>query len=929
MLAAINRVFGSKLGIADLTTQDILSMAEGAFVRESFTRTKPVIPSEVKQMFSVSATVKDLVAGAGVLDPVRKKGLAKMVEGFQANPDISVGTKFRTRVADIAATIENRLAAQFDGAVRDSLGNVNPMGLFRQAQDYTKMLLEFFQKGAIVKDPTTKLWSVTTKDSVRPPIEVFDKLTAWGKDNGMDLEQATRTASRILEGVRLESLREANRFGAGFILHKIDPSSSLSINQQIDAMVTEYNRDPALKEMSALMNEARRALVDNMVSVGRLSKEQGDLWRDVAGYVPFDRITPATLEELSKTKRRTGSAGLAQLGKLPELVGSVSRPVGNVFENYLNTMGWMVGQVLKTDAVVSTLRSLEKNGHAEFLGHTAKNHPNAVGTYVKGDMMYWGLPSKYDVMAFMDLNGAKPAWLTQMGAFSNILRATVTVLPPFAIKQVTDDIQRAILTSGVKNPGALLRMGLSNFGKLAWAELRGIQHPMVKEFGELGLTGEFDFQSGKPAASLLKDLGYQKRGKFENLMHKLEGITRASDLAIRKAVYDQTLKESNGDLLLAQTRARELINFRRRGSSEFVGAMVTTIPFFNAYIQGMDVLYRAASGKDSSASTTRAQARKLFWNRAATVIALSTMYALGKDDDDEEYKNMDLRTRDNNWIIGGAKLSVPGELGILFKAIPERVVEYMKRSGTPEEQTAFEAVRTALSAVMETYVTRVTPVPQAVKPLLEAWTNHSFLTGRPLEGFHQLQMDKSARVSANTSEFAKAVATFTLDSVGMQVSPIMIDNALQGYFGSTAAIATAVTDGLLNPTRVDRPIQKWALIGNYTFDPVGSRLMTEFYGEREVAAKANATLNDLMKTDMDKAAVYAEEHKDELAFEKAINSTMQQLSKTRAYRTFLNSPDGAKEMSAPEREAELLEIKKMELGLVGWLREAKAAYQNP
>jgi len=133
---------------------------------------------------------------------------------------------------------------------------------------------------------------------------------------------------------------------------------------------------------------------------------------------------------------------------------------------------------------------------------------------------------------------------------------------------------------------------------------------------------------------LLADLGYKPRGKFKELLHRLEGITRASDLSVRKAIYDQTIKETN-DQLLAQTRAREFINFRRRGASDFVGAMVTTIPFFNAYIQGMDVLYRAASGADSSSSVNRAEARKMFWNRAATVLALSTLYAMGKSDDDD------------------------------------------------------------------------------------------------------------------------------------------------------------------------------------------------------------------------------------------------------------------------------------------------------
>jgi hypothetical protein len=61
-------------------------------------------------------------------------------------------------------------------------------------------------------------------------------------------------------------------------------------------------------------------------------------------------------------------------------------------------------------------------------------------------------------------------------------------------------------------------------------------------------------------------------------------------------------------------------------------------------------------------------------------------------------------------------------------------------------------------------------------------------------------------------------------------------------------------------------------------------------------------------------------------FEKYINSTLNELEKTRAYRKFLNSPDGAAEMSADEREAELKEIKKFEMELVGWLREAKTEY---
>jgi hypothetical protein len=900
---------------------DFLNAAGPADFRPNEVAT-PDAQNEVREQFSVSVSTESLIDSMGPLENEEKPLVKRVIDGFKAGSspaEPAYATKFRTQTADAAATIEHRLREKFDGAVRDSLGKLNPMGLYRQAQDHAKLLLEFFQQGSLVKDKTTGLWRVDTTKGVRPPAEVYALIDKWGEKHGYDRERATQIASRILEGVRLDAMRTSNKTeGTEFLLHMKD--------NEIDQLVREYKADPDLQAMSKLMDEARLAMVDNMVAVGRLSPEQGKAWKEAAGYVPFDRIEDFA-ERFSKVKK-ISNKGLAQIGKLPELVGSLERPVGNVFDNYLNTLGWMVGQTMKTDASVQTLRSLEDIGQAKFLGRSALGKDNTVGMYVDGEMMYWELPSKYDLLAFKDLNPPKAGWLRNLGAFSNVLRKSVTVLPPFALKQVTDDVQRAILTSGVRSPGALLRMSLTNFPKLALAELRGIQHPMVREFGALGLTGEYDFQAGKPATSLLKDLGYKKRGKFETLLHRLDGITRASDLSVRKAIYDQTMKET-GDQLLAQTRAREFINFRRRGASDFVGAMVTVIPFFNAYIQGMDVLYRAASGKDSSSSVDRAQARRLFWSRASTVMMLSSLYALGKDDDDEDYKEMDLRVRDGNWILpGGYKIPVPGELGAIFKVIPERVVEYMKRQGTPEEQDAWEATRTALTYMYEQYIGRATPVPQAIKPVLEAWSNKSFLTGRPLEGFHHQQMEPSMRKTDQTSELAIAIANFSRDAVGVQVSPIMVDNALRGYFGSTAALLTATTDSLLNPTRIDRPLHKWALVSNYMYDPVGTRRMTEFYEEREKVGKAGATLRELLKTDMDRAATYAEEHAEELQLEGAINATLQQLEDTRAYRKFLNSKDGAESMSAAEREEALKEIKQMEIGFTGWLREAKAAMRQ-
>lgn len=867
----------------------------------------------VKIMSRATKNGTAVLASLGITNPQQAFGTKALYKGMANSDDVSAIDKVRTKVADAAASIDKRIMNEFNGAVRDSLGRLNPMGLYRQAQDYSKMLLSFFKAGSIEKDKTTGLWMVKDKGTT-PPAKVLEMVQQYADANQMSFDEAKTAAGRALEAFRLQNLLQQ------------DPYFPSHLTQsELNAGLALYNSDPRFAAMNAAMDASRIELVDHLVDVGRLSKDEGDDWKNVIGYVPFDRLEDGKFEEKYRKTKSAGSRAPLAVSKLPQLIGSEVRSVGDVFENYLNTMGWMVGQVMNTDARNQTLEFLGSIGQAKKLGADSQGKPNVTYGYENGGQIWWQLPSAYDVLAFKAETQTTGKWLQYLSEASNILRTSVTALPPFALKQVVDDIQRALLTSGVQNPLSLIGMVLTNFPKLALAEIRGVRHRIVEDAEALGLSGEYDFKEGKPGVTFMEDMGYKPRGAFRNLLHRLDGITRASDLAVRKAIYDQTIKESKGDMLLAQTRAREFINFRRRGSSDFVGVMVKTIPFFNAYVQGMDVLYRAASGIDSSASVDRAAARKMFWSRAGIAIALSTVYAMGKADDDEEYNEADLRTRDGNWFIGGQKLSVPGELGALFKVIPERVVEYYKRKGTPEEQEAMEAVRTALSYMFEQYVGRVTPVPQAVKPLLEAWTNYSFLTGRELIGIHQKQLDPSLQTRENTSELAIAIANFARDMVGVdKVSPILVDNVLRGYLGSTAALTVMATDGLLNPTRIDRPLHKYALLSNYMIDPIGKRRIAEFYDERDKVGKANATLNELVaKGDLAGAEAYMQKHEQVLMLNTSINATLEQLEQTRAYRKYLNSAESAETMSMEERMENRTEVEKMEKELVGWLREAK------
>jgi len=196
---------------------------------------------------------------------------------------------------------------------------------------------------------------------VNAPIDIYPAIYAWGEKNGYSKERAVQIASRVHEAVRLDAMRDSNKTqGTEFVLHMKDAD--------IDSLVAEYKADSELRALSDLMDKPRIALVDHMIKVGRLTPEEGKKWKEVIGYVPFDREVLEGLSASFHANKKISGRGIAQLGKLPELVGSMSLPVGNVFDNYINTLGWMVGQILKTDATLNTLRSLEDLGQAKFLG---------------------------------------------------------------------------------------------------------------------------------------------------------------------------------------------------------------------------------------------------------------------------------------------------------------------------------------------------------------------------------------------------------------------------------------------------------------------------------------------------------------------------------------------------------------------------------
>lgn len=936
-LSELAQKLKSTLGLSSkapiIRALDSLAKADGKFVSDKMLM-------EGVPLYSISPT-EGIAAQSELMKEAPsslKKSLSDMLRIVGEKDDVPFTTRFRVEVADVAASVVNRLNILFDGKVRDEItGLTNPELLIRQAQATEALFNGFLASGGIEKDPTTGQYIVTDKPG--PGGSVADMLAAiknWSDAKGMDFKLGYAEASKMLEARRLDAMRQENveRKKKGqdlFPIHKLALDDSRTADEQIDAALRGLKANPDIQKVADMMDQQRAYMIDKMVAVGRISKDTAQEWKDAAGYVPFDRVEDFFEKYIPK---RTSGRGLAQLGSLPQFIGTTQREVGNVFDNHTKLMGWMLKQTLKQDATFTTMNVLADLGMATRLyGNqtAATNKNNVVATYKNGQKQYFEVRSHWDAVAFRDAPEVKATIWKAFAAVSSILRKIVTVMPPFVAKQVTDDIQRAFVTSGVREPSKLIVPAVTNFLRIAGHELVfGKDHPFTKEFAKKGLVGDIDYNASNPAETVLFNMGYSKRSALSALHHRLEAVTRASDLAMRKAIYDRTMKEENEDVALATARAREFINFRRRGASKTVGIAIATIPFFNAYLQSSDLLLRSMTGRGSS-NTEKAVAKRLFWTQAAKMTTFALIYALANSDD-EEYDKLSFEEKANNWVVDGKKLPAPGDMAALFKVPVEALVHYMSRQGTKEEQLTSEMVKQVLGYAYEQFVGRVTPVPQAIRPVAEALMNHSLLTGRPLVGTYQKGLPEEFQTVSTTSELAKAIAKFSHNNIvdpitgtPLDLSPIVIDNTLRGYLGGAVPLMNMLIDQMVNPNKTDRPLSKYWFIGQYLTPEVPSGPKDEFYDLVNKVMPVKRALDKLADTDIDAAMKYYEKNADKLKMAELVNTALQTVRQARQYINYLESPEGAKAIpDGAERLKMKQEVEQYLNKNLEWVREAKA-----
>lgn len=850
--------------------RDALQAGLGSTTGEGATRFRTTITPEAE------ATAKEL-------DAIGERKQRGVVQKIGKQLEGRVPLRIREKLVDSLAPMEDWFVNAYGGQIRTASGRLNPMVLLSRALDALRISKAAQIEGGLSREDGL-IVATELKDADGRFVSysgVLNRIADAAKAEGKTYEDYRNTIDNILYGHREFYLRQKNREieqqaqaldDAG----KADKAKTLRegivelylTDEQIDRAETAFQQDDFIKGVLSDLDTVRFNMLDMLVETSRISKEQAQDYKDNLGYIPFERI--GEYENQWTQATRGANRGVAALRKLRQLEGS-KRKSTSVVENFSGFMDWATKEAMKNEAARRALGDMELLGAAQRREQPpATDSPGGmVDVYEDGQKVRFYVPDPAHLVTFSLADPQLSNIIKGLSQATRLLRAGVTSMPPFAIKQIFDDVVRAYTYAGVKDNKTLVKNVLSNFLKLWPSELRNQKTSGIRELENLGIVGTYDITQHTNLKDILKESGAEKEGLGSAILRVMEAGAKASDLAVRKAIYDQVLTET-GDTAQAESAAREIINFSRRGSSRMMNMMISVIPFFNAYAQGMDKLASAAAGGLVGKKT--GTARSMFYKRMMVLTAMGTAYALLMSDD-EEYEKLPDHVRDTNWVLPYGKalgftpaIPIPAELAFFFKAIPERVLRYYKYQGTEDERAAIDVLKELTKRGVDVF-SSPNLMAQGIRPLVENLINYSFFLGRPLESQSQLALRPFERYGTGTSESMKAVGSLLEDAAnatGMEtfaISPIKLENALRGLFGTSMGLALSVSDALLYPNRTDRPLHQQ--IGSQITgvsavmkDPVGTRFMDEIYDLEKRTAQVYGTYNRMLKTKPEEAEAF-------------------------------------------------------------------------
>ena len=702
---------------------------------------------------------------------------------------------------------------------------------------------------------------VTTVDrSVKGLVASLAPLAQYGDPKVYQYYQywaAVKRGTRLLEGGR----------------ERLIDKGDIALAAELEKKFPEFVQ--VQKDYTAFNN----GVVKYMVDTGVLSQERGNEYMKYADYVPFYRqadgettIGPNIFQAISGVKP-------------PKKLKGSEAPLADFLETIVRNTQASIQAGMKNAAAqraVNVASQISEPGMGAVRLDTKQSGPDILNVLEKGEQVSYRTPDSLLVDAIGSLHMPDIPFIGILSAPSDLLRNLVTKDPGFMMANLMRDSLSAWVTSGQKMTP--IAGTVINFGKALAGKSPGMEALM-----DAGIIGGYEFSANvessgaKLSQDLLRKSG--KEGKAAPLRaarwvwEALEKGTTASDAATRALVYERVMQET-GNEAEALYRSLEVMNFNRKGSSPVIRVLTAAVPFFNARLQGLDLFYRAAWGKMNMQDAKGIQ--KAFWTRGAMMMGLTAVYWF-LTHDDEEYKKQEQETRDNNWLLPsiGVKIPTPFEVGVLFKTVPERILEY-----TFGDDTGKDFAKSMGHAMLSTFA--FNPIPQTVKPIIEVATNRNFFTMRPMIGQGMEDIAAQYQVGPSTSKTFEEFGRIT------GLSPIQVEHLYKGYTGTMGMYLVDVVDSILNANsnspNATKRFEQLPVIKRFALDKEARGTITQYYELKRAVDSTVKTMNMLEKTAKPaEFAAFVQENKGYLATKDYVRDLEKEMKELREMRSLVRS----------------------------------------
>lgn len=655
------------------------------------------------------------------------------------------------------------------------------------------------------------------------------------------------------------------------------------------ATVYRKARADFLRYQSAVLQVAEES--------GLIDAEARALWAG-QDYVPFYRVLEDG--EMASPGQIGGLAGQRAFKKLQ----GGGEPLGDLLANTLANWSHLMSASMKNQAANKALAAAERMGVATAVPGAEKG---SVRIMREGKEAHYLVndPLVFDALIMLHHKSWNNPAMKGMQKFKHWLTFGVTISPTFRIRNLVRDMVSAVAANdmdykvwnnlasgweGTAKDSETYRALMAGGGAIRFGSLNdGDQAEHAKRLIKAGIKDADIIDS----AEKVKGLWAKAKSVWGWYQ---EGGDRAE--TINRAALYKKLRAEGKSHLEASYAARDVMDFTSAGKWASVRFLTQILPFFNARLQGMYKLGRGAA----------ADPRRFMAVSGAVAMASVMLYLAQADD--EDYKALPDWVRETYWPVKVGDVFVyipkPFEVGALG-TIAERATEMML--GGDDYKTA-DFGRT-LAGVLSDQLA-MNPVPQMVRPAMEAAFNYDSFRGRPIDSMAQERLPAEDRFTARTS----AGAVLAGQATGM--SPQRIAHLMRGYFGWLGTQALNLSDVTTRwaTDLPDKPAMRWAdtfVVGDFVKeeDAQASKYLTRFFEQQRKIDQLYAALQEARKTgDEGRAAELADN--EDLAQRQIYKRAGKQIDRlSRAIKETTNS----KTMTPEEKRARLdvLEAKRAEL----------------